>query len=216
MESWEGIQGHCGYLVNDVGQIKSVKWGKERIRKITTNKKGYCTISLDKKTCQIHRLVAIAFIPNPEGLPQVNHKDGDKANNCVSNLEWISNYDNLMHSFNKLGREGGKSVIKATRVLEVVELYKSGKRCKDIASMFGVSSQSIHAIVTGKTYPKIKRDRVLKTRLLNNSKISVEDVKNMRRIYDLGGITIAAIARRFGVSRYSAGDIVNRRTFVSV
>ena len=68
----------------------------------TTNHKGYCQISIvyDKNkriTTSIHRLVAQAFIPNPENKPQVNHKDGNKLNNKLSNLEWVTNKENYNH-----------------------------------------------------------------------------------------------------------------------
>ena len=70
-----------------------------------SNFKGYLQVGLSNKgdkTFRVHRLVALTFIPNPYNLPQVNHKDGNKKNNCVDNLEWISNYDNMQHAV-KLG-----------------------------------------------------------------------------------------------------------------
>lgn len=64
--------------------------------------KGYLRTSLSRNnvqvTVKVHRAVAIAFIENPNNLPQVNHKDGDKENNLVNNLEWINNYDNMQHA----------------------------------------------------------------------------------------------------------------------
>lgn len=100
MEKWKDIDGFEGKY-----QISS--WGRVRNRdglilKPYMNNKGYLKISLQqgrraiKK--RVHRLVAIAFIPNPENLPQVNHKDGNKTNNSFTNLEWISNSDNLKHA----------------------------------------------------------------------------------------------------------------------
>lgn len=71
--------------------------------KLQMNHKGYPCVVLHKN-CKansklVHRLVAIAFIPNPDKLPQVNHKDTNKQNNHVSNLEWITNEDNMRHAF---------------------------------------------------------------------------------------------------------------------
>lgn len=69
---------------------------------LQTSRKGYKTVVLHKsnkcKTHQVHRLVATAFIPNPYNLPQVNHKDVNKFNNKIDNLEWITNYDNIQHA----------------------------------------------------------------------------------------------------------------------
>ena len=114
-EIWIDIQGYEGlYKVSNFGRVKSIdryvngKLGsqckiKGKIMKLQMNHKGYPCVVLHKN-CKansklVHRLVAIAFIPNPDKLPQVNHKDTNKQNNHVSNLEWITNEDNMRHAF---------------------------------------------------------------------------------------------------------------------
>lgn len=88
-EIWKSIPGFEDYTVSNLGRVMN-KHG--RIMKLSNHKQGYKLIGLkkDKKLyCrQVHRLVALAFIPNPDNLPQVNHKDECKTNNCVDNLEW--------------------------------------------------------------------------------------------------------------------------------
>lgn len=67
--------------------------------------KGYVAVEMGGKMQLVHRLVARAFIPNPDSKPQVNHKDGNPQNNCVDNLEWCTNQENAIHSFTVLGRK---------------------------------------------------------------------------------------------------------------
>jgi hypothetical protein len=91
-----------GYEVSDTGLVRSVGENKHnKILKPTINHKGYEVIypSMDygKVSCQVHRLVAEAFIPNPDNKPQVNHIDGDKKCNYVWNLEWATNLENHIH-----------------------------------------------------------------------------------------------------------------------
>lgn len=94
-EEWLPIEGYENlYQVSNYGRVKSLNYNKtnqEQIRKQSTNK-GYQIIGLCKdgkrKTFQVHRLVANAFIPNSNNLPQVNHKDENPLNNHVDNLEW--------------------------------------------------------------------------------------------------------------------------------
>lgn len=97
MEKWKEIEGYTDYMVSNLGNVKSLGNDKTRKEKILTKQKttkGYLMVSLSKngkqKIFKIHRLVAQAFIPNPNNLPQVNHKDENKTNNCVENLEWCS------------------------------------------------------------------------------------------------------------------------------
>ena len=90
------IEKYPNYTISDKGEIVNINTNKEL--KGYIRKDGYVIITLSKGGKKykyyLHRLVAETFIPNPDNLPQVNHKDEDKSNNCVSNLEWITPKDN--------------------------------------------------------------------------------------------------------------------------
>ena len=106
MEEWRDIKGYEGkYMVNNLGRVKSLNYrntGKEGIMEPHDNGKGYLRVQLCKdgkgKWYRINRLVAQAFLPNPNNLPEVNHIDKDKTNNKVENLEWCTTQYNVEYS----------------------------------------------------------------------------------------------------------------------
>ena len=92
-EYWKPVVGYEGlYEVSNWGGVKSLKFGKEKILKPQKDKDGYLQVTLCKnnikKVYKVHRLVAEAFLDNPNNYKEVNHKDENKTNNVVTNLEW--------------------------------------------------------------------------------------------------------------------------------
>lgn len=100
---WRDVPGYSGkYQVSNTGEIRNNNTGKERKQYLNGN--GYCIVGFYNKEkgytvhFRVHRLVAEAFIPNPENKRTVNHKDGNKRNNCVDNLEWATHKENINHA----------------------------------------------------------------------------------------------------------------------
>lgn len=125
-EIWKIIDGYNGlYYVSNLGNVKSFNKNKEIILKSNLQKNGYIALNLYKNgkriTYTIHRLVAKAFIENPNNLPQVNHIDGNKLNNNLSNLEWCDNGHNIREAF-RLGLNSRKKGIENKRSKKIVNL----------------------------------------------------------------------------------------------
>lgn len=157
-EVWKNIINFEDYYqISNYGRVKSLEriifrknnttyFQKERIMKLTTNKNGYLYITLRKnnkvKTFLVHRLVAQAFISNPNNLPEINHKDEDKTNNRIENLEWCTNlYNENYGSGNaRAGILHRKEVIQYNKNNNYICKYKSGI---DAEHQTGIDNASI-------------------------------------------------------------------------
>lgn len=153
------------YEITDDGCIISIKTGKIS-RGYRTNK-GYLSFDFRRqkgKCVSVHRLVAEAFIPNPENKPQVNHIDGDKTNNRVENLEWVTNGENQIHAFKNNLQKGNFEHPNSKLTLEQVLYIKNncivGSKIygmQTLAKKFNVCNSTIKQIIQGKSYRYVNK-----------------------------------------------------------
>lgn len=137
------------YTTKPFPVLKKEGWVSTRIRKAGKGQGGgYESIDLDK-TWLVHRLVASLFIPNPDNLPDVNHIDGNRSNNHVSNLEWSSRSDNQKHAYKEIGRQR-KSKVTDIQKREIYDLRnKEGLPLKAIADLYNINFRTVSAIAKG-------------------------------------------------------------------
>lgn len=134
MEEWRNIEGYEGdYQISNYGRVKSLKHNKERILKNQYDANDYYGVILSKnnkkKYFRIHRLVAEAFILNPNNLPEVNHKDEDKHNNIVENLEWCDRKYNCNYGERNKKLTGRKG--KKVKCIETGEVFDNMKKAAE-------------------------------------------------------------------------------------
>lgn len=142
--------------VSSLGRFRNVKTGAM----LTPFRKpsGYYAISIGwpkSQTFLIAREVAKAFIPNPDGKPQVNHKDCDKSNNAVSNLEWVTAAENIAHAERFHGRRFGarvKQKLETEHVIAARALARAGISSSEIGRKFGVGLTCIGKAIRGDTW----------------------------------------------------------------
>lgn len=126
-ELWKDCKGYEGkYQVSSNGRVWSIK--SQQYLAARSDKEGYLLLTLyakngKAKTEKVHRLVALAFIDNPNGFPQVNHKDENKANNCVDNLEWVSASYNV--NYGTRSKRAGKLLSKPVYCFELNRTFNS-------------------------------------------------------------------------------------------
>jgi len=110
MESWKKVEGYEAYEVSDWGRVRR----GENVLKGYLESRGYLRVNLyNGGVCKknlIHRLVGIAFLPNPEGKLTINHIDHDKANNLLANLEWATYSEQTLHSPIPIGKSGHRCI----------------------------------------------------------------------------------------------------------
>ncbi len=175
-EIWKDIEGFDGYYqISNLGRVKSLggrngrEKGVEHIRQISLTRDGYEKVRLlhngKDKTLRIHRLVAETFIPNPENKETVNHKDGDKTNNCVSNLEWADRNEQMKHAYAlelKRAQKGSKNINAKLTDDEVREIRKNYVwQSKEfgtvaLAKKYGITNAAIGKVIRHETYTNVK------------------------------------------------------------
>lgn len=165
-EVWKDIKGYEGlYQISDSGKVKSLpKITGSRFRKesiilyANTNRWGYSYVTLCvknvMKSLTIHNLLAVHFIPNPLNKKYVNHINGNKADNLLENLEWVTAKENVQHAI-KIGLAGSIGSTNPNSKLneyQVIEIFKSPQRYGILASIFGISKSQIVDIKRGRRW----------------------------------------------------------------
>ena len=176
-ENWKDISGYGGdYQVSDCGRVRGVdrtieyngiaRLQRGKVLKLKRNNRGYLIARLRcngiEKNELVHRLVAAAFIGIPEEGQEINHLDGDKANNVPGNLEWCTRSENLVHAYEsglrvaRWGTATGVAKLKPSDVLQARRWYHSGKYSQsEIARIFSVCPSTISRAVRGELWANL-------------------------------------------------------------
>jgi hypothetical protein len=170
IERWTAVRGHEGeFEVSNLGRIKSlarhVRNGngqrivRERIRALGKHPQGYLTIAykVDSPPLLVHRVVAQHFIPNPCNKEFVNHLDGNKLNNTVENLEWVTREENEKHALEtglkcSAGSRNSMAKLKEEDVRMIRQMKGKGMSLSALSTAFGVHKVTIGRIVNNKIW----------------------------------------------------------------
>lgn len=162
-EIWKPLEEFCGtYLCSNLGRIRST-YRSQKILKPKKDKDGYMEYCLRLNGKSVyrrgHRLVAETFLPNIHNLPQVNHKDGDKSNNCVDNLEWVTPTENTVHFYSKLSNKNNITLSDLTedQILSLIEDYKLGLSYVELINKYKLTcpSEDIGSLLRGRRFSEL-------------------------------------------------------------
>ncbi len=142
-ETWQSCPGVLDVMVSNLGRFVRISSNSVIDGYITTG--GYVTVDFSGSgTYSAHRLVAQAFIPNPDNKPEVNHRDGNKTNNCADNLEWVTPSENMRHAvitglrIPKFGQDHPRTALTEQEIVRCVKMHDEGKTYGEIADVYGV------------------------------------------------------------------------------
>lgn len=159
------IEGHKDYGIDENGTVVSFKSSSDgKIISQFLDKHGYLQVNLYKENHRKHllvsRLVALTYIPNPEAKPQVNHKDGNKINNNISNLEWCTGSENVKHSFDtglqkkKYGSESNNAKLNKFQVqrMRLIKEISPSITFRELGNLFSLTRVAASNIIRNKTW----------------------------------------------------------------
>lgn len=233
VEIWLPIQGFEGYDVSNFGRVRSYwqRMGGRKgfqlcmdlspsILKFGVHKQGYLITYLyraneKRKTLMVHRLVAQAFIHNPNGLPEVNHITGLKSDCRSAALEWSTRATNQQHAWAvglitvKMVQEGLSRTVNSDfteeQIIEIRNRRADGETNAALAKVYGVTDSAICCIVTGKTF---KRTGGPRTTGEDFRRLTLDDVRAIRQEVK-NGITQAELSGRFNIAQSEISRVVH-------
>lgn len=212
MEVWKQIA--PGYEVSTLGRVRSCWNGVTRILSPNLTGHGYLNVSININGKsffrRVHRLVAQAFISNPEGKREINHINGIKTDNRVENLEWCTRSENMLHAFAtglKSGMNGEENPFSKLTNAQAEEIRDNPDRLSDIelAEKFGVATRTIRNIQRGRTY-KNAGGHIRKPR---KSRVPDDVRAQIRHLYETGGQSQRKLAAMFGIGHNTIFTIIH-------
>jgi hypothetical protein len=158
---WRVVPEWPAYEVSENGDLRMVKNGKIKAKIYVPSGYVKYRVSKTRRYRLAHRLVASAFIPNPENKPQINHIDGDKRNNCVSNLEWCTGEENWAHALaTGLWNKASQFKLSESDAREIKALR--GKETQTaLAKRFGVSTSTVRSVRIGTSWKHLQEPELV-------------------------------------------------------
>jgi hypothetical protein len=232
MEQWKSVVGYEGYYeVSSLGQVRGLDRlnarGQQRkggMKKQTITSMGYWSVKLHvnskQKVVKVHRLVAEAFLPNPENKPCVNHINGVKTDNRLENLEWNTYAENSRHAsdtglMNPLkGEDTPASKLTDDTVREMRELSKKGYSYGKLAKMYGVTLATATFAIRGITWKHV--DNIEEVPPKHFTRLNADKVRRIRTLHASGAYTVEALANIMDVSDSCVQSVLSGRTWKHV
>lgn len=156
-EIWKDIEGYEGmYKISNLSRVKSYRRGSIKIMRQTVNASGYHIVELarnnERRSFRVHRLLAQAFIPNPDKKPVINHINGKKGDNSLNNLEWVTISENIHHAYitglNPSGEFRSSTKTSDSQVLFMRNLYRSENfLLRELSQLFGISESTACVLI---------------------------------------------------------------------
>lgn len=215
---------NSNYFVSDTGLVKSTFFDKTKLLATCDDGNGYLKVTLHigliQSAFKVHSLVAECFLEKAHSSLEVNHKDGNKLNNSVSNLEWISHADNMKHGwaadlFNK-GEDTYNAVLTTADVIAIKKLFVEYRlNNTEIGDKFGVAKGTISKIRSKQTWKDVCPDLMYPPGSPDDrsaKKLCGADIPLIREFYAKGQ-SLAEIGRKFNVHSGTINGIVSGKTW---